>query len=93
METKISGANLVSAIFGFTVFAIGILNIFYVHPVPGITFLILSLLFFPGTNAYLKNNFNFTIPLIVKIILFLIIIMFTLGVSDLGDMFDAAFKD
>ena len=88
MENKISTVNLLSAIFGISVFVIGFLNLFLVHPIPGITFIILSLLFFPGTNVFLRNNFSFTIPLILKIILFIVIIMFTLGVSDLGDMID-----
>ena len=36
----------------------------------------------------LKERLGFSIPLVVKIILSIIIIMFTLGVSDLGDMID-----
>ena len=67
-------------------FAIGLLNVFLVHPVPGIIYLLLSFLYFPPANSILRKRFGFSIPLVVKIILGIVIIMFTLGVSDLGDM-------
>jgi hypothetical protein len=69
-------------------FAIGLLNVFLVHPVPGIIYLLLSFLYFPPANSILRKRFGFSIPLVVKIILGIVIIMFTLGVSDLGDMID-----
>src|SRR5690349_11914575 len=84
--------NIISWIFGIIVFAIGILNIFLVHPVPGIVFLLLSLFFFPQTNVLIRKNFGFSIPIAVKIILGIIIIWFTLGISDLGDMMDDFMK-
>ncbi|MGZ5190110.1 MAG: hypothetical protein ACXWCZ_03765 [Flavisolibacter sp.] len=81
-------SNIISWILGIIVFAIGILNLIFVHPVPGIIFLFLSLLFISQTNTLIRKNFGFSIPLVVKIILGIIIIWFTLGVSDLGDMLD-----
>jgi hypothetical protein len=69
-------------------FAIGLLNVFLVHPVPGIIYLLLSFLYVPPANSILRKRFGFSIPLVVKIILGIVIIMFTLGVSDLGDMID-----
>jgi hypothetical protein len=59
-----------------------------VHPVPGAVFIMLSLLYFPPVDAILRQNVGFSIPIVVKIILGIVIIWFTLGVSDLGDMID-----
>ncbi|KAA3437947.1 hypothetical protein FOA19_11745 [Rufibacter hautae] len=67
---------------------IGILNLVFVHPVPAIGYFLFSFIYLPPTNAYLKQKFNFTIPIVVKVILFIFLMMFTLGVSDLGDMID-----
>jgi hypothetical protein len=64
------------------------LNIFLVHPVPGIAYLFLSFIYFPPANAFTSNKLGFSIPVVIKIVLGIIIIMFTLGVSDLGDMID-----
>lgn len=75
-------------IFGIVVFSAGILNLLLVHPVPGVAYFMLSLIYFPPANTYLRKKTGFTIPLIIKAILGVALIMFTLGVSDLGDMID-----
>jgi hypothetical protein len=80
--------NCISWFFGLVVLAIGILNLLLVHPVPGAVFIMLSLFYFPPVNAILKQEVGFSIPAVVKIILGIVIIWFTLGVSDLGDMID-----
>jgi hypothetical protein len=79
---------MIGWIFSIIVLAIGILNLFLVHPVPALVYLLLSLVYLPPANAILKKRLGFSIPLVVKIILGIIIIMFTLGVSDLGDIID-----
>ena len=88
MDAKIISPNLFSWVFGALVFTIGFLNLFLVHPVPGIAYFFLSCFYFPPTNALFKQWFGFTMPVFVKVILGILIIMFTLGVSDLGDMID-----
>ena len=88
LNRKFIFENITSWIFGIIVFTIGVLNLFLVHPVPGIVFLLLSFLFIPLANNFLRKSFGFSIPFVVKIILGVIIIWFTLGVSDLGDMMD-----
>lgn len=88
MQGKIMTLNMISWIFGIIVLAIGVLNLFLVHAVPGFVYLLLSLVYFPPANTVLKKRFGFSMPLVVKIILGVVIIMFTLGVSDLGDMVD-----
>ena len=79
---------MIGWIFAIVIFAIGVLNLFLVHPVPGFVYLLLSLVYFPPANAIINQRLGFSIPLAVKIILGVVIIMFTLGVSDLGDMID-----
>lgn len=79
---------IISWIFALLVLTIGILNVFLVHPVPGIVYLLLSLVYFPPANALLWEKAGLSIPIAVKIILGVIIIWFTLGISDLGDMID-----
>jgi len=88
MDLKINTAALVNWIFGIIVFAIGTLNLILVHPVPGIVFMLLSMVYFPPVNEVFRKKFGFAIPLVFKIILGIVIIWFTLGVSDLGDMID-----
>jgi hypothetical protein len=75
-------------IFGILVLTTGLLNMFLVHPVPGIAYLLISMVYFPPANAYFRKKLGFTIPLVVKIVLGIVLVMFTLGVSDLGDMID-----
>ena len=77
----------ISWVFGILILTIGILNIFQVHAVPGIIYIILSLFFFPITNPILKKRLGFSVPFAVKIILFLLIMWFTLGVGDLAELY------
>ena len=88
MKRQFFPLHLVSWIFGTAVLVIGVLNMFLVHVIPGLVFLLLSLVYFPPVNTLLRNRFGFSIPLLVKIILGIAIVWFTLGVSDLGDMID-----
>ena len=90
MKYNISLPNLVNWTLGAIVFIIGALNLFLVHPVPGIIGLFLSLIYLPHVNTMLSKNFGFAIPLAAKVFLGLVVIWFTLGVSDLGDMLDKA---
>ncbi len=78
----------VNLFFGSIVFAIGVANLIYIHPVPGIVFILLSLVYLPMINNFLNGKFGFAIPVSLKVVLAVVIIWFTLGVSDLGDMID-----
>ena len=88
VQRRTTPSSIIGWVFGIIVFAIGVANLFLVHPVPGIVYLFLSLIYFPPANAFLKEKTGFYIPKVVKIILGIIIIQFTLGVSDLGDIID-----
>ena len=88
IKENLREGSVMSWIFGIAVVAIGVLNVLLVHPVPGIVYLLLSLVYFPQANVVLKKRIGFSIPLVAKIVLGLVIFFFTLGVSDLGDMID-----
>lgn len=81
-------SNGICWVLGLLIFSIGIMNLLWVHPVPASICLLLSLVYFPPIASQLKQKIGLSIPLIIKIILVIVIIWFTLGVSDLGDMID-----
>jgi hypothetical protein len=84
---KIPFALIAGWLYGLILVIIGIMNLFLVHAVPGIAYLLISLIFFPPVNEWLTLRFGIRIPGVVKIILGVIIMMFTLGVSDLAEMY------
>ena len=88
MNKTLNLGNFFSGIFALLVIAIGVANLILVHAVPGVVYLLLSLVYLPPVNDFLQKKFGFSIPTIIKIMLGIILIMFTLGVSDLGDMID-----
>ena len=85
---KPNAANISTWVLGLIVFVIGVANLFLVHPVPGLVAIGLSVLYLPAVNSFLLKKFGFQIPVWVKIVLAVLVIWFTFGVSDLGDMID-----
>lgn len=73
--------------FGLLVAAIAVANLVLVHPVPAIAYAILSLAFLPPANRWLWAR-GVGIPAWLKVALAIALVVFTLGVSDLGDMLD-----
>lgn len=73
-------------IFGSVLIVIGILNIVLVHAVPGIAYLLLSLVYLPPASAALRRRTGLAVPLIAKVILGIVVIWFTLGISDLAEI-------
>jgi hypothetical protein len=84
---KINFALITGWLFGLLLVTIGVMNIFLVHPVPGITYLLLSMIYFPPVIEWLKDKYRIRIPVPIKIALGVFIMMFTLGVSDLAEMY------
>ena len=80
--------NPVGWLFGFVVLAIGVANLLLVHPVPAAGYALVSLVYFPPVGAWIKAGFGVSIHPVLKLALAVAIVMFTLGVSDLGDMID-----
>ncbi len=81
--------TLFSWIFLFLFFSIGVLNLVLVHPVPGIIYILFSLIYFPPFSEYMKAKFRFTPPIMLKVILAILVLWFTLAVGDLMEMFEA----
>ncbi len=88
MRNVLSISQLISWVLGVTVLVIGVANLVLVHAVPGIFFLLLSVLYTRQANSFFREKLGFRIPLAVKIVLGIMVIWFTLGVSDLGDIID-----
>lgn len=67
-------------------FVTGVLNVWLVHPVPGVFYILLSVLYLPITNKFLQSKFGFVIPLPLKIIVGFVVLWGTLAVGDLAEI-------
>ncbi len=52
---NLNALNVISWVFGLLLVTIGVMNIVLVHPIPGIFYIVVSFLFFPPTNVFLKR--------------------------------------
>ena len=86
-------SQLTAWVFGVLVLGIGVANLLLVHPVPAAAYALVSLVYLPPANTRLKDRFGISIPPVVRIVLGIVVVMFTLGVSDLGDMIDQGMID
>lgn len=68
--------------------AVAVANLLLVHPVPALAYAVVSLVYLPAANRYLGSRFGFSIHPLLKIALAVVAVLFTLGVSDLGDIID-----
>lgn len=87
MTTDRMPLDLAGWTFGLLVLAIGVANLVLVHPVPAVAYALLSMLFLPPTSKALRR-LGIRVPMWLKVALGTLLVMFTLGVSDLGDMLD-----
>ena len=86
MNKKLNFWNMISMIFGIAVFVNGLLNLFWGNDFGlGVAFILLSFIYFPPTNSFLKKRFDFSISYIVKIVLGILIIWVTLAVGALAE--------
>jgi len=84
MNNQSNVLNGICWLFGVTVFTIGIINVFWGNdPGFGIFLLILSFVYFPPVNLWLKKSTGFAIPAIAKLLLGIFIIWASLGVGEL----------
>jgi hypothetical protein len=77
---------IVNLLFTFVFVVIGILNVALVHPVPGVFYLLVSLIYLPQTESLLSKKFGLRIPFVAKIILGFVILWGTLAVGDLAEI-------
>jgi len=89
MVNKSKIDNIISWIFTIIFFVIGVLNLWLVHFVSGIFYLLLSIIYSPHLNSILKTKLDFSIPLVVKIFVGLFILWGTLAVGELVEILGA----
>jgi hypothetical protein len=86
--------NIISWLLGIVFFAIGIVNAFWGNDRGfGVFILLLSLVFFPPIDAFMRKWTGFKIPVIGKIILGILILWASLGVGELFDKIDLMMQD
>ena len=91
---KFNISNLISWLFGIIAFAIGVLNVFWGNdPGFGVFILLLSFVYFPPSQAILKERVSLSIPGIVKLLLALFILWTSLGVGELFGKIDLMLMD
>lgn len=77
---------LASRVLGVIFLITGVLNILLVHPVPGVFYFILTLLYIPQTNKVLKRRLGFSISPLAMVTFGLIVLWGTLAVGDLAEI-------
>jgi hypothetical protein len=65
---------------------LGLLNVLWVHPVPGLAYFIFAIAYLPWTTNLVKQKFGIAIPLAIKIIFVLVLLWGTLAITDLAEI-------
>ncbi|MDG1529630.1 MAG: hypothetical protein P8I51_01530 [Polaribacter sp.] len=87
MESKVF-FNLVSRIFGFIIFIIGVLNILRGNDqLLGVAFMLISFIYVPNANKIIKKNLGFSIHYVAKIVLAIFLLWITLAVGAIAEGF------
>ncbi|NNK70502.1 MAG: hypothetical protein HKO96_08490 [Flavobacteriaceae bacterium] len=76
-------------IIGLSFIVIGILNLILIHPVPGLIYIVIAMIYFPPIADRFENIIRIRIPQAIKIILAFLIIWFTLAVGELVELFES----
>lgn len=87
MKNSVRLTVAISWVLGLIIFSLGVMNLVLIHPVPGIVYIILSLLFFPPMENFVRKKLGLAVAFSLLIFLALLIFWFTLGMSDLGEMY------
>lgn len=78
----------------FALFVVlGVLNLFLIHPVPGLFYMLLSLVYLPPLNRYFKAKLKFSFPTAIKLVVAFLVLWGTLGVGDLMELFEAWLRE
>lgn len=94
MNNKSNPWTIISWIFGITVFATGVLNMFWGNDQGfGVFLLLLSFAYFPPVNTVFKKRTGLSIPTVLKIIMSVFIIWAVLGVGELFAKIDLMMMD
>lgn len=94
MNNKSVLGDVAGWIFGLAVAATGVVNMFWGNDLFfGIFLFLLSFVFLPPVNAFVRKSFGFSIPLAAKIILGIFIIWAAVGVGELFIKVDMMMSD
>ena len=66
---------------------LGVMNLAWVHVVPGVFYLIVSALYVPSVIGLLEVFVGFKIPYVVRIAAAFVLLWATIAVGDLAEMF------
>lgn len=83
-----AGARVAGWLFAGLLIATGAANLWLVDPVPAAAYALVSLVYLPPAGAWLRRRFGFRLHPLLAMLLAVAIVLFTLGVSDLGDLLD-----
>ena len=86
MDRVMTAGTVASYAFAMVLVAIGIGNLIYVHPVPGIAFLLFAMVYVPPVSPWLEEKLGTRTASIAKFIFGFALLWFTLGISDLGEI-------
>ncbi|MBT8188874.1 MAG: hypothetical protein KJO29_00480 [Bacteroidia bacterium] len=89
MEIHSGTSHTINWIIAMLFITIGILNIFLVHPLKGIFYILLSIIYLPPIHESLQSKFGFSINNVLKYALAILILWGTLAVGDLMELFEA----
>ncbi|MFL6593241.1 MAG: hypothetical protein ACJ8GK_11130 [Luteimonas sp.] len=81
-------SNVVQWVFALLVIAVGVANLILVDPVPALAYALASLVYLPPATGALSNRFGTSIHPVAQVVFGIVMVVFTLGVSDLGEMID-----
>ena len=87
-KPEVRARSIPAWLFGVLVLGIATANLLLVHPVPALAYAVVSLVYLPPVGAFVRRRFRVSIPAWLQVGLGIALVMFTLGVSDLGDMVD-----
>jgi len=78
--------KLLGWFFGLIISVLGILNICYGNDADfGVFLILISLVFYPPTNLFIKNRFRWVIPVWIKVLLAIFLIWANLAVGALAE--------
>lgn len=94
MTNEPASGDIISWIFGITVFAAGLVNVFWGHqPEFGVFIVLLSFVYFPPVTEVVRQRFGWRVPVVLKILLGIAIFGILLGVGELVDKIDLMKRD
>ncbi|MBT8179838.1 MAG: hypothetical protein HKP60_12040 [Eudoraea sp.] len=68
---------------------LGILNAIYIHHIPAIFYMLISLFYVPPLARLAKEKLGFGIPRIIKLLFALFILWATLAIGELMELFES----